>query len=1603
MANPDGTFTLHSDLRPIRVKRGQAWKPVDTTLTSTPDGRLAPAAAAVDVSFSGGGITPLVTLRNGDKAVSLTWPTALPAPTVSHNTAVYPNVMPGVDLQVTAQADSYSEVLVVHDATAAANPALSAIHLTATGTGLTVTTKDGGLSAQDSTGTEVFHGPAPKMWDSTKDATSTPSATDPGSGRVTPLTISTTTPALAPRTSRAAQSPTTELTITTDRSTLTGPGVNYPLFIDPSMSGGTQHWLVVSSGPTSEHIFDDPNWPMQVGYCTERGCNGIGTARSYFQIDTSPLTQHNGKRPTIYSAYFYANEIHQTSGCTDEPVDLHEGGAFDGGTRWGGPLGALVNRQYSHAGDGCGGAGNVVFDAITAANWAADNNWSSIALALTAANESDGAQWKKFDTHPRLDVTFNFPPNPATNLHMAHAVTCTGHVVVPDAYPTIYASATDNNIPPLDLGLWYQIWDPTGSKWIAGNGVANVIANGTEGSWSDGVQLGDGDYAYKVDVENVYAGNSANNIHAGWSALQPFTVHAAPITQTPTIASTDFPPNYWGAPQNTPATFTLHANGAANIVGFTYSFTGAGTEAIPGTGDCDYNRTFATNGGWAAANAGNATVTVPSGLSPGYHTLTVRSFDDAHKLSPESSAYSFYVSPNVGVTTTKLEAENAQQVTVTQPTGQNVAISTQSDASLWSGGAQLFFPGTAQKQSFTLGITAPLEADYALGTQLTQAPDYGQLSLTLDGTIPLGRTDRAPFDAYAPSVATSFLPLGAAHLTKGSHTLTVTLAGTNPASTGNRYQAGVDALTVVPINQVAASSITDAMNNHGIAVDNTTPGNLDLGSGAALSAQSLADAGLAPGKVVTVSGATFTMPASNSATGNDNVVAASQTIPLPATQQGHASAIGFLATSTCGATPAVTGTIGYADGSHTNAAFPSVPDWVSGPADSAAAVLSHGDTGSSPTTARPKIYAIFVPALPDRTVTSVTLPNIGTSFMPGQCSNALHILAIAPRPVQAGWLGAWAAPADPGPSPAGTTANTTIRIVVHPTATGDNARIKLSNIGVPTPTTIDAATLAAQTGTGAATLGAPVQLSFCGATGKPVGCGQHSITLPAGGEAYSDPVPFPATTTLSSNNLVVSLHLPTAVTWVPTHAALTTPSFRADGDATTSSDGTPFTTTGTIATYLSAVDVSTTNTAKGTVAVLGDQTSAAGSTGGSWVDRLPGKLGDALPGSVVNTSISGHTPTGWWKLAGNTGTDAAGQNPLSTSGGVSWSADHGGSAVFDGRTGKLTSSHPALDTTASYSVSAWVNLKASDKYYTAVGQSGTNAASFYLQYNKAYGAWTFVSPSNDSTSPSSYPRVQASGAPALNTWTHLVGVYDAATATMKLYVNGVLVGTASNTTPWTATGPLTIGAVSYGNGSSSDFFNGSISDVRAYQHALTDADAAVLFAGGPATGPAPGIGAASAANAVAMLNHTTLGEPNLRTVVVDLGTNDILAGASADSVERNLTTLLGPNDPRGLKNQRRPDGSLVHVILTTIAPLGLDPNDPREKTRQQLNADILTRYHNYFADDVLDLDKTVRDTTNTSQIAARYLAGNTPNDSYYDALAQALANAVNTLPPEAQL
>jgi hypothetical protein len=242
----------------------------------------------------------------------------------------------------------------------------------------------------------------------------------------------------------------------------------------------------------------------------------------------------------------------------------------------------------------------------------------------------------------------------------------------------------------------------------------------------------------------------------------------------------------------------------------------------------------------------------------------------------------------------------------------------------------------------------------------------------------------------------------------------------------------------------------------------------------------------------------------------------------------------------------------------------------------------------------------------------------------------------------------------------------------------------------------------------------------------------------------------------------------------------------------------------------------------------------------------------ALSGSSLSQAINSTLamPGDEWPIAEGSGTTAAdttGTLPVTLPAAATWtSADSGDvfapALAFDGSSG-ATASGPALDTSQSFTVSAWVKLDLAPgtqslpaRNQAAVAQDGSQDSGFYLGYNYVQsGDWDFYFANSDTANPDFTDAVGS--AAAADTWTHLVGVYDAASHTATLYVNNVKAASVSYASAWNATGDLTIGRSKY-NGFGTDALNGTVADVQTWQTALTAAQAAAT-GGITGTGPVP--------------------------------------------------------------------------------------------------------------------------------------------------------------------
>ncbi|WP_433894212.1 LamG domain-containing protein [Streptomyces sp. CA-111067] len=465
-AEPDGTYTLRESAVPVRVKTAAGgWTAPDATLQHRADGSVGPAASVAEVAFSGGGSsTPLVTVGSEGKSLSLTWPGTLPAPTLDGDSAVYADVLPGVDLRMTATVTGYRELLVVKTPQAAANPDLARIAFGLDSTGLVVTrTAGGGVGAVDDNGRQVLVYPPAQMWDSRgtadssaaksssksakagqspADASPPENAVDgpaPGAGTATvPIDVSPTTLAVEPDPGLLAQ---------TDSAA-------FPLYLDPDPELNPQapERTLLRSDGYSDYAFDNtatdgtPSGKGDGKCGTWNGyyCGSGYVQRLYYQFGPGPLA---GK--TVMSAYFTVTSQWAFQ-CQDRTSDLVRTNNISASTTWASrpkELDWMVDESFS-AGRGSSCNPDAPSAQIEFADNAAQSfenltptvrdfaagKFAKLTLELRAHDEGDASAWKRFENDGTLVVNYIGRPLPPTNtgIKRGTSVTCRTNPADPD-------------------------------------------------------------------------------------------------------------------------------------------------------------------------------------------------------------------------------------------------------------------------------------------------------------------------------------------------------------------------------------------------------------------------------------------------------------------------------------------------------------------------------------------------------------------------------------------------------------------------------------------------------------------------------------------------------------------------------------------------------------------------------------------------------------------------------------------------------------------------------------------------------------------------------------------------------------------------------------------------------------------------------------------------------------------------------------------------------------------------------------------------------------------------------------------------------------------
>ncbi|MFI9112905.1 hypothetical protein [Streptomyces venezuelae] len=415
-ANADGSTTRRSYGFPKWTRFDGMWRQTDASLVRLSDGSVGPAAPIFQIEFSGGGDQPLATMVKSGKKLALTWPTALPEPVLDGETATYPAVLPGVDLELTAQVDGFAQHLVIHTPEAAGNPALRSIELGLETDGVTLAeTADNRLLAKDGNGETVFSAPGPKMWEqpavpadeqqaTAVSKTAARSAAREGAEPVQPDSAPVDVAVSAD-----------SLTLVPD-SELLASADQFPLVIDPVFGDGNREkWAVVYSATPNAAYPNGSGWNSSNPADEPRvGFNGTGDTASFFAMNTNGL-----EGATINKARFAVIQTHSwVCDSSVGPTELWSAGGIGTTPTWNTQYwGDKLDSDSFFGGNDtyCPGDKGHDFDgaALTAfVQKAADSGWGTTTFGLRAPAGYAGntKAYKRFRNNPVLEVDYNYKP-----------------------------------------------------------------------------------------------------------------------------------------------------------------------------------------------------------------------------------------------------------------------------------------------------------------------------------------------------------------------------------------------------------------------------------------------------------------------------------------------------------------------------------------------------------------------------------------------------------------------------------------------------------------------------------------------------------------------------------------------------------------------------------------------------------------------------------------------------------------------------------------------------------------------------------------------------------------------------------------------------------------------------------------------------------------------------------------------------------------------------------------------------------------------------------------------------------------------------------------
>jgi hypothetical protein len=567
-ANPDGTTTVQQWSAPVRTRGADGtWRSVDTRLHRAADGTVVPQATVRPVRLSTGGAVPLATVDTPGGPLTLSWPAALPAPTLDGDTAVYPDVLAGVDLRVRALPEGFTFVLVVRTREAATSGALREIRLRlSTGGGAVTAQADGSLEVRNGKGEPMGQFGAAAMWDS-------------AGGGSSPLDAGPSARTGQPRVAMDGA----DLVLRPDQELLTDPATVLPVFVDPPFQSGWNIWAYANNRNNTH-----PTEVARLG----NDPDGNGIFRSFWRFPAWDL-----QGSTILNASMFVKVVHTWS-CAATAIDLYSSGSIPNGGRvlWSPVLnGAPLSERFVNAHKGSGSCGNQPDAWVEFSDWfpnlvqsvaSAYGSWVEVATTAQRWNystgapfgESDTALWKKIDpASVYMTATFNHPPNapvaqPISDCYKA----CSSPAVTRSVQPQLSATVSDPDGGTLNAE--FEVWNQSSTTLVQSSGTTvSGVASGGVARWRPPSALAvNTQYTWRVRACDA-------NVCGGWLGWQTLRTDSS-RPAVPGVSSTVYREDTTGTVNGgvgVPGAFTFTAGGSTDVVEYTWSLDGSTPVTVP--------------------------------------------------------------------------------------------------------------------------------------------------------------------------------------------------------------------------------------------------------------------------------------------------------------------------------------------------------------------------------------------------------------------------------------------------------------------------------------------------------------------------------------------------------------------------------------------------------------------------------------------------------------------------------------------------------------------------------------------------------------------------------------------------------------------------------------------------------------------------------------------------------------------------------------------------------------------------------------------------------------------------------------------------------------